>query len=98
MNEVKQKHKNALVMYRRRMSLSQKEISRLLGHRDATVLSIYENGRRLPPLETALSLAIILRVPVEFLFPELFDELRSRIRQQEEVRYSRQTRPAPDNH
>jgi hypothetical protein len=32
-----------------------------------------------------LGLGIILRVPVEFLFPRLYDELKVQIRQQEEM-------------
>ena len=84
MNQGKQKNQNSLVLYRRRMGFSQKTVARLLGHKDATLLCIYERGRMLPPLAAALALGIILRVPVEFLFPGLYDELKSHIRQQEE--------------
>ena len=84
MNQSKQKHKNSLVLYRRRMGFSQKTVSRLLGHRDATLLCSYERGHILPPLVAALRLGIILRVPVEFLFPALYDDLKSDIRHQEE--------------
>lgn len=83
MNDQK-KNKNALVLYRRRMGFSQRHVARLLGHKDATLLCIYEHGRMLPPLHVALSLGVILRVPVEFLFPQLYDELKAGIRQQEE--------------
>lgn len=76
---------NNLVLYRRRMGLTQKQVARLLGHRDATMISHYEHGRALPPLLMALSLEIIYRVPVAFLFPELYDELKQRVRKQEET-------------
>ncbi len=85
MNE-KRKNKNALVFYRRRMGFSQRHVAQLLGHKDATLLCSYERGRILPPLPAALSLGVILRVPVEFLFPDLYDELKACIRQQEEQR------------
>lgn len=47
------------------------------------MLSRYELGRSVPPLWTALKLGIILRVPVEFLFPKLYDGMRNQIRAQE---------------
>lgn len=84
MNQRKYKNRNKLVFYRRRMGFRQNTVARLLGHKDATLLCLYERGRMLPPLAAALGLGIILRVPVEFLFPELYDEMREHIRQQEE--------------
>jgi len=83
MDSPKQKQNN-LVLYRRRMGFSQKQVARLLGHRDATMISHYEHGRSLPPLRIALGLEIIYRVPVAFLFPGLYGEFRHQIRQQEE--------------
>ena len=75
---------NDLVLYRRRMGFTQKYVARLLGHRDTSMVSHYEHSRVLPPLMTALSLEIIYRVPVAFLFPGMYDELKKRIRTQEE--------------
>jgi transcriptional regulator with XRE-family HTH domain len=66
------------------MCFTQKYVAQLLGHRDASMVSHYEHGRSYPPLPVALSLEIILRVPVAFLFPQLYDETRLRIRQAEE--------------
>ena len=85
MDQKQHKYKNSLVFYRKRMGFSQKNVARLLGHADATPLCLYERGNMLPPLEVALRLGLILRVPVEFLFPRLYEELRTRIRQQEEL-------------
>jgi transcriptional regulator with XRE-family HTH domain len=92
MNKHKYKNVNSLVLYRKRMGFSQRTVSRLLGYKDATVLCMYERGHVLPPLAAALSLGIILRVPVEFLFGGLYDELRAKIREKEEsqIRGSRQ--------
>lgn len=88
MDQIQHKNKNKLVFYRRRMGFHQNTVARLLGHKDATLLCLYERGRILPPLTAVLGLGIILRVPVEFLFPELYDELRNNIRQQEELQAS----------
>jgi transcriptional regulator with XRE-family HTH domain len=79
------KHKpNDLVLYRRRMGFSQKQVARLLGHRNTSMVSHYEHGRALPPIVVALGLEIIYRVPVAFLFPGMYDELRRKIRHDEE--------------
>jgi transcriptional regulator with XRE-family HTH domain len=83
MHLAKQKQNN-LILYRRRMGFTQKQIARLLGQRDASMVSHYEHGRALPPLAVALSLEIIYRVPVAFLFPAMYDELKREIREQEE--------------
>ena len=69
MQSAKQKQNN-LVLYRRRMGFTQKQVARLLGHADASMVSHYEHGRALPPLAIALSLEIIYRTPVAFLFPQ----------------------------
>jgi len=83
MDSLKQKQNN-LVLYRRRMGFTQKQVARLLGQRDTSMVSHYEHGRALPPLAVALSLEIVYRVPVAFLFPNMYDELKRQIRQQEE--------------
>lgn len=75
---------NNLVLYRRRMGFTQKQVAKLLGHREASMISHYEHGRSLPPLQVALGLEIILRVPAAFLFPGLYDSLKLRIRNSEE--------------
>ena len=66
------------------MGFSQKHVARLLGFPNTSMLSRYERGTSIPPLRMALSLGIILRVPVEFLFPDWYDALRNRIRADEE--------------
>jgi transcriptional regulator with XRE-family HTH domain len=84
MDSLKQKQNN-LVLYRRRMGFTQRQVARLLGHRDASMVSHYEHNRALPPLAVALSLEIIYRTPAAFLFPAMYDELKRHIRQQEET-------------
>jgi transcriptional regulator with XRE-family HTH domain len=83
MNSLKQIQNN-LVLYRRRMGFTQKQVARLLGHRDTSMISHYEHGRALPPLAMALGLEIIYRVPAGFLFPKMYDELKTKIRAKEE--------------
>ena len=67
------------------MNFSADHVARLLGLRDASALSDYERGRHAPSLANAFRLGIILRVPVEFLFPALYDSLRNEIRAKEEL-------------
>jgi transcriptional regulator with XRE-family HTH domain len=80
----KQKIKNRITLYRRRLALSQRRVATLLGYGDSSTLSVYESGRSMPSLLVAFRLAIVLRVPVEFLYPELYDSLRNQIRAHEE--------------
>ena len=50
------------------MGYTQREVALLIGHRSATHISDYERGKRLPSLETAIRLEIVLCVPIAFLF------------------------------
>lgn len=59
---------NYLRMYRRRIHLTQDELAFLIGGRDGSRLSRYENYQRVPPLEIALALEAALGVPVSELF------------------------------
>ena len=85
--------KNNLVIYRRRMGFSQKHVTRLLGREDPSMLSHYEHGRALPTLSVALGLEIIYRVPVAFLFVDMYRELKSTIREREEALAGRGQQP-----
>lgn len=69
MASLKQKP-NDLVLYRRRMGFSQKQVARLLGQSDTSMVSHYEHNRALPPLQIALGLEIIYRVPVTAQNPD----------------------------
>ncbi len=84
MSQEKNENLNRLDVYRRRMKFSAGHVARLLGHKNSSPLSKYEQGQRMPSLENALRLGIILRVPVEFLFYSLNDQLRREIRAEEE--------------
>jgi len=75
------------------MGFSQKQVARLLGHRDTSMVSHYEHRRALPPLAVALGLEIIYRVPVAFLFPSMYDDLKRQIRHDEECLAGPSQRP-----
>jgi transcriptional regulator with XRE-family HTH domain len=93
MDSDKTKPINNLVLYRRRMGFTQKQVSTLLRQASPRMISQYEHGRANPPLLIALALEIIYRVPVAFLFPASYEALRNRIRQQEEFLAGPNQRP-----
>jgi transcriptional regulator with XRE-family HTH domain len=81
--DTNKRYKNNLLVYRKRMGFSQKQVARLLNQHDTDMLSRYEHGHILPSLITALGLEIAYRVPVAFLFPDMYEELRNEIRGRE---------------
>jgi transcriptional regulator with XRE-family HTH domain len=50
-----------------------------LGKRSISVISEYEKGTKMPPLETALRMEIIYNTPLAELFPSLHAALSSQI-------------------
>ena len=88
--EPAKRKRNTLILYRKRMGFSQKYVAQLLGLKDTATLCHYERGHLMPPLMVALGLEIIFRVPVAFLFPRLYEELRAEIRKAEEIAASGQ--------
>ena len=76
---------NHLWIYRKRMGYTQKQVAHLLGHKSASHLSGYEHGKRLPSLETALKLEIVLRVPIAYLYQDLCRKLKRKIHQKEDA-------------
>jgi transcriptional regulator with XRE-family HTH domain len=68
---------NRLWIHRKKMGYSQQEVATLLGHRSAAHVSDYERGVRLPSLETALKLELILCAPIAFLFRDRMLELKT---------------------
>ena len=66
------------------MGFSQEEVAAILGYLSATHISEVEHGRKLPSFITALKLEIVYRVPVAFLFQDLYMRLRTGLRAREE--------------
>ena len=77
-------NKNQLVVYRRRMGYSQKQVATILGHGSTSMLSRYESGRSWPPLLTALRLEILYRIPVAFLYSKIYRQLKDEVRNDED--------------
>lgn len=75
---------NRLWKYRKRMGFTQWQAAKILGHISYKRIGDYERGRRRPGLVTALKLEIVYRVPVAFLFPDLYARLKATLRQREE--------------
>ncbi len=76
--------RNHLWKYRRRIGFSQEEVAAILGYLSATHISEFEHGRKLPSFLTALKFEIVYRVPVAFLFPDLYVRMRAVLREREE--------------
>lgn len=57
--------------------LSQRQISRLFGLTTSAPVSRWEHGEKIPSLDNALMLSIILKAPVEALFAERVAELQA---------------------
>lgn len=74
---------NKLAVFRKRMKFTQKQVAAILGLTNVSAISNYERGVSLPSLERAFSFAIVYRVPVELLFPDLYEWLRLELRQRE---------------
>jgi transcriptional regulator with XRE-family HTH domain len=71
------------LQYRKRMGFTQFQAARLLGWKNIKGLGRIESGQVLPTLKTAFKLAIIYRVPLEFLFKAFYVELREQLRARE---------------
>jgi len=78
------KYPNDLSVARKRLSLSCKRVSSLIGKTPHT-LTRYESGAAVPPLRTLLKLEIIYRMPVAFLYPSLYRNLREELRARESL-------------
>ncbi|SRR6266481_4104242 len=87
----KHKFRNELEVLRLRRGLSRKTVARLLGFKKTTQVIRFEKGERLPTLTKALQLEIIYRIPVAFIYPDLYASLRDEIRTDESKNGMQQT-------
>ena len=69
------RHPHFLQSFRKKNALSQEEMAFLLGCRTGTQVSQYERLRRQPSVETMLTCQAIFGVPVDKLFPVLYEEV-----------------------
>src|SRR5579863_6601983 len=70
---------NYIFNMRRNRRFLQKQLALLIGHRYTYMLSKYEHGVSLPPLETALILEIALGVRLPDLYPGLYQRLQKEV-------------------
>ena len=67
---------NRLKQCRRHRGLSQKELADLMGFKDTTWISRWENGDVLPNLVSAARLSVLLDMPMNNLFDGLVERVR----------------------
>lgn len=73
---------NRLWKARKRLRLTRKQTALILRHKTIDQVARYERGLRLPTLETALRLEILLGVPLRYLYADLHKSLKQEIEQQ----------------
>jgi DNA-binding XRE family transcriptional regulator len=64
--------------------MTQQQVTYLLGYKRERTVARIESGGRLPGLIAVLKLSAILRVPVEFLYQDMYEVLKADIRKREE--------------
>ena len=70
---------NFIYSMRRNRGYLQKHLATLLGQKGLTMISQYEAGASLPPLETALLLELALGVRLSELYAGLYQELQTTV-------------------
>ena len=75
MTPKKHTERNYIFNMRRNRRLLQKHLATLLGHRHAVMVSKYEHGVSLPPLELAILLEIALGARLPELYPDMYRRL-----------------------
>lgn len=78
---------NHIFKMRRNRGLAQKHVALLLGHHYTQMVSKYERGTSLPPLETALLLEITLGAKLSELYVDLYQELQLLVLKRSEMLY-----------
>jgi hypothetical protein len=73
------KERNYIFNMRRNRRLLQKHIAVLLGHRHVAMVSKYEHGVSLPPLELAILLEIALGARLPELYPDMYERLTRQV-------------------
>jgi transcriptional regulator with XRE-family HTH domain len=66
---------NYLKAYRKKSGLSQRDLAKLLGYKDAGQVSRHERAASNPPLAVALAYELIFRVPIGSLFAGMRTEV-----------------------
>jgi len=72
---------NNLRMIRKRLGLRQVDVADRLGRTSADCISHWEKGLALPSVVNLFKLAIIYGVPLDHLYPDLYDMLSREMEQ-----------------
>ena len=83
---------NLLRKYRKVRGLKQKEVARILKLKSPSRISRWEKGLCLPSFPNALRLAIVYRVMVDTIFPDLLWSYRTEIKEREEEMFGQNQR------
>ncbi|HEY3489577.1 MAG TPA: helix-turn-helix transcriptional regulator [Candidatus Deferrimicrobiaceae bacterium] len=75
---------NLLRKHRKARGLKQKEVARLLGIKNTSLISRWENGERFPRPIKLFQLAIVYRTITEALYLDTVRQLREEIMKKEE--------------
>jgi transcriptional regulator with XRE-family HTH domain len=83
---------NRLRKHRRLMGYRQRDVIKLLGHKDANRLSRWEAGLALPSTINLIKLSIIYRTLPSELYFDLLLELREQIKHREQKHFPKEQR------
>lgn len=75
--------RNELLIARRSLGLSRKQVAKLLGYKGISAVARMEQGRIKPALDVLLRLEILYRRPIAYLYSELYAQLREEMRERE---------------
>lgn len=75
----KTKYANRLKLARKRLGIGQRQVAKLVNLKSHVPVSLYEQGLRLPTLETALGFEYIYATPLSDLFYGLSQELQQNL-------------------
>jgi transcriptional regulator with XRE-family HTH domain len=89
---------NYLKAYRKKSGLSQRDLGRLLGYKDAGQVSRHERARSNPPLAAALAYELIFRAPIASLFAgtreEILRDIEMKLGEMRTIIENRKERPS----
>ena len=84
---------NLLRKYRKVRGYRQKDVARILDLKSPSRISRWEKGLCLPSLANALRLAVVYRIMVDIIYPDLFRSFREELKGREEKLFGPKARP-----
>lgn len=77
--------RNDIRYYRHRADLKLYELAHLVGASSPANVAHWENGRKVPNLDSLLQLSAALKVPVQYLFLDRWKQMQQRVRERETI-------------